>query len=263
MPLEVEVPKFISDNAERGLRYVSEGKGGDGMTDKTIREARDMVSGRISKDKVRRMGPWFARHRVDMDAPANDPDNEAFPGKGAVAWLVWGGSTSGDKMDAAKWAERTARRLDEEEAHLTGGATLESDMDTIENKLSAALEAITAKDGEVAEARASFEKVATENLELTEKVAALTKQVAALESEKAALISKAEALAASAVTASEEAAKIAASVGVTPVESSPADAPVAKTDDDIRAEFLAMPHGIERTRFYQANRAVLNPARRR
>jgi chromosome segregation ATPase len=136
-------------------------------------------------------------------------------------------------------------------------------MDTIEAQLAAALEAASAKDTEVTEARAAVEKVASENLELAAKVTALEASVAALSSEKADLLAKVSALESSAVSATEEAAKIAASVGVAPVESNPADAPVAKTDDDIKAEFLAMPHGIERTRFYQAHRATLNPARRR
>ena len=263
--MAVEVPEFIRSNARRGLEYNADGKGGEGMTDKTLREAREMSDGSVSEDKVRRMGPWFARHRVDMDAPANDPKNDAFPGKGAVAWLIWGGSTSGDIMDAAKWAERTVERLDREQSDASAfySSSKDRNMDTIEAQLAAALEAASAKDTEVTEARAAVEKVAAENLEFAAKVTALEASVAALSAEKAELLAKVASLEASAVSATEEAAKIAASVGVAPVESNPADAPVAKTDDDIKAEFLAMPHGIERTRFYQAHRAILNPAKRR
>ena len=257
MPLEVEVPAFISRNAERGLRYVSEGKGGDGMTDKTIREARDMVNGRISKDKVRRMGPWFARHRVDMDAPANDPDNDAFPGKGAVAWLVWGGSTSGDILDAAKWAERVTERLDreEEQARSLDSFSRVANMDTIESKLAAALSGIEAKDAEVTEARAAVEKVAAENIELTAKVKELTVALDGILAEKAELAKKLDAAAANAVTASEEAAKIAAAVGVAPVESAPvASEPApAKT---VLEQYLAL-SGAERNAFFKAHKAAI------
>lgn len=260
MPQTVPVPKFISDNAERGLRYAAEGKAGDGMTDKTKREARDMVEGSISEDKVRRMGPWFARHRVDMDAPANDPENDAFPGNGAVAWLVWGGSTSGDIMDAAKWAERTVERLDREEkerADLTGSTTKEN-MDTIEARLTAALAEASAKDAEVAEARAAVEKVAAENIELTAKVAELTSALDALNAEKAEAVAAVEAAVEASVSASEEAAKIAASVGVAPVESAPDAAPKAS----ILEQYLAL-EGSERTAFFSANSAALRAALRK
>ena len=248
--MPIDVPKFISDNARRGLDYNAEGKGGEGLTDKTLREAREMADGSVSEDKVRRMGPWFARHRVDMDAPANDPDNEDFPGKGAVAWLIWGGSTSGDIMDAAKWAERTVERLDREQASLTAGATLELNMDTIEARLAAALEGIAAKDAEVAEARAHAESVVALNLELTEKVKVAEDKLAAIEAEKVALSAKVEAAAETAVTASEEAAKIAASVGVDPTAIIPGSDNVAAkadvlatynslTDPKAKADFFA------------------------
>jgi hypothetical protein len=254
--MAIEVPKFIRDNARRGLEYNADGKGGEGMTDKTLREAREMADGSVSESKVRRMGPWFARHRVDMDAPANDPDNEAFPGKGAVAWLVWGGSTSGDIMDAAKWAERTVERLDKD-ASLDATSRV-TDMDTIEAQLAAALEAASAKDTEVTEARAAVEKVAAENLDLAAKVTALEASLAALSSEKADLLAKVEAAAATAISASEEAAEIAASVGVAPVETAPEVAPKA----DVLEQYLAL-SGAERAAFFAANKAAIMGALRK
>lgn len=258
--MAVDVPRFIRDNARRGLEYNREGKGGEGMTDKTLREAREMADGSVSEDKVRRMGPWFARHRADMDAPANDPESDNFPGAGAVAWLLWGGSTSGDIMDAAKWAERTVERLDREQASLTAGATLELNMDTIEARLAAALEGITAKDAEVAEARAHAESVVALNLELTEKLKVAEDKLAAIEAEKAALAAKVEAAAETAVTASEEAAKIAASVGVAPVETNPAADAAPKAD--VLETYLAL-SGTERASFFAANRAAIMGALRK
>ena len=65
------VPQFIRNNAQRGLDYLSEGFGGDGLTDATKREAREMADGNISDEKVRKMAPWFARHKVDGQAPKN------------------------------------------------------------------------------------------------------------------------------------------------------------------------------------------------
>ena len=59
------------------------------------------------------------------------------------------------------------------------------------------------------------------------------------------------------VSASAEAAKIAASVGVNPVEVSPADVAVSAKEVDHLAVFLAMPQGAERTKYFNENRAAL------
>lgn len=110
--MAVSVPDYVSEAARRGLAWHADGKSGDGVTDQTIREARDMASGSVTEDKVGRMAAWFQRHRPDMDAPKNKPDNKDFPGAGAVAWALWGGPTSGDIMRTAKWAEAKAAQLE-------------------------------------------------------------------------------------------------------------------------------------------------------
>ena len=255
--MAIEVPQFIRDNASRGLEYNADGKGGEGMTDKTIREARDMADGNVSEDKVRRMGPWFARHRVDMDAPANDPDSEDFPGKGAVAWLIWGGSTSGDIMDAAKWAERIVERLDKD-ASLDDSTTVET-MDTIENQLAAALTLVADGSAAVTEAREHASKLAADNMELTAQVSKLVAELETAVIEKDALASQVLALEATKTTASIEAAKIAASVGVEPIESSPS-VPAEKAD--ILATYLALT-GAERSTFYVNNSDAIKNALRK
>jgi HK97 family phage prohead protease len=109
-----EVPQFIRNNAQRGLDYLAEGYGGDGLTDATKREAREMAAGRISENKVRKMAPWFARHKVDGQAPKNsDPSDPQYPGAGLVAWLLWGGNSNYD--DAAQnWAQRQIDKLNNE-----------------------------------------------------------------------------------------------------------------------------------------------------
>lgn len=110
------VPSFIKKNAQRGLDYLSEGFGGDGLTDATKREAREMAAGRISENKVRKMAPWFARHKADGDAPKNsNPSDPQYPGPGLVAWLLWGGNANFD--DAAQnWAQRQIDSLNNEES---------------------------------------------------------------------------------------------------------------------------------------------------
>lgn len=112
--VDLSAPSFIKDNAERGLKYLQEGFGGDGLTDGTKREAREMAAGRITENKVRKMAPWFARHKVDGQAPKNsDPSHPQYPGAGLVAWLLWGGdSTFSDR--AQNWAQRKIDALDAE-----------------------------------------------------------------------------------------------------------------------------------------------------
>jgi HK97 family phage prohead protease len=113
MPIE-NVPEFIKNNAQRGLDYLAEGFGGDGLTEGTKRAAREMAAGRISDDKVRKMAPWFARHKADGQAPQNKNSSDpGYPGAGLVAWLLWGGNADFD--DAAQdWAQRQIDKLDNE-----------------------------------------------------------------------------------------------------------------------------------------------------
>jgi len=67
---------------------------GDGVVDRTIREARAMAEGNVTADKWVRLRAWIARHLVDMDAPQNTPGDENYPGPGAVAMALWGGGGS-------------------------------------------------------------------------------------------------------------------------------------------------------------------------
>jgi hypothetical protein len=115
--VDLSVPEFIRDNASRGLKYYEEGLGGDGLVDATVRAAREMAAGRITENKVRKMAPWFARHKVDGQAPKNsDPSHPEYPGAGLVAWLLWGGdSTFSDR--AQNWAQRKIDALDKENRH--------------------------------------------------------------------------------------------------------------------------------------------------
>lgn len=120
--VKIEVPDFIADNAAKGLIYVREGRGGDGLTDKTKREARALSGGFASESKVRRMSAWFARHISDLDSPANsDRSNENFPQAGAVAWYLWGGNPTTNPMRAKEWADRQVAQFEENsKAPVTG-----------------------------------------------------------------------------------------------------------------------------------------------
>lgn len=269
MPQTVPVPDYVSEAARRGLEWHAEGKSGDGVVDRTIREARDMVEGSISEDKVRRMGPWFRRHRADMDAPKNKPGNDDFPGAGAVAWALWGGPTSGDIMRTAEWAERTAARLDEEAAL----ANLSKNKMTIEEQLAKIEAEAAAVLAERDDLRATVEKLtvgAASELEAVKAEAAakdariveLSGAIEASDKLVAELTEKVIGLEASKVSASAEAAKIAASVGVAPVEVSPADGVESVADNrSVLEKYMAL-SGDARTAFFNANKAAIMAAMR-
>jgi HK97 family phage prohead protease len=110
-------PAYMRAAARRGLELNAQGFGGDGLTDKTLREARAMANGQVSEDKWRRIAPWIARHMVDLDAPSNrNPDDPGYPGAGLVAHLLWGsGSSKSSAMRAMNYAESIVSQLDKEE----------------------------------------------------------------------------------------------------------------------------------------------------
>jgi hypothetical protein len=108
----IEVPQFIRDNAKRGLEMNKEGYGGDGLTDKTKAEARDMANGKVTLGKCVRMAAWFARHKPDTKADGFKNKKSAdYPSAGLVAWLLWGGDSNGS-MRAAEWAEKQVARYE-------------------------------------------------------------------------------------------------------------------------------------------------------
>jgi len=115
--VDLTPPAYMRAAARRGLELNRQGFGGDGLTDKTKQEARDMADGRVSEDKWRRIAPWIARHLVDLDAPQNNNQNDpGYPGAGLVAHLLWG---SGPSKRAAQrtldYAQGIIDRLDAEE----------------------------------------------------------------------------------------------------------------------------------------------------
>lgn len=110
-------PAYMRAAARRGLELNREGFGGDGLVDRTLREARDMADGRVSEDKWRRIAPWIARHMVDLDAPKNsNPNDPDYPGAGLVAHLLWGSGPSKAAAERAmRYAQSVIDQLDREE----------------------------------------------------------------------------------------------------------------------------------------------------
>jgi len=88
------------------------------------------------------MAPWFARHKVDGQAPKNNNQSDPeYPGAGLVAWLLWGGDA--DFSDRAQnWAQRKIDALDAEADSRSKMKKIERRTFTIKN-----VEARQAEDG--------------------------------------------------------------------------------------------------------------------
>jgi uncharacterized protein len=112
--VSLEIPVYIRTAARKGLDYYGQGLAGEGLVDRTVREARDMARGDISEDKVIRSNAWARRHAVDLDAPKNsDSTNDEFPGAGAVAHYLWGINPL-NPQPARDWFERKANQIKDE-----------------------------------------------------------------------------------------------------------------------------------------------------
>lgn len=171
-----EAPAYMRAAARRGLAYYEDGLGGDGLVERTIREAREMASGNVSDDKWIRIAAWIARHLGDLDSPDANPSSDNYPSAGVVAHLLWG---SGPSKRAAQrtlaYAESVVARIraEQESERMT-----ESPMDESRDKWVRAAWAIKANlEGLPEEARALGKtEVRTEHttLELRETVDGMT-----------------------------------------------------------------------------------------
>jgi HK97 family phage prohead protease len=113
-----EAPAYMRAAARRGLEYYEEGLAGDGVTPKTIREARAMAEGTVSDDKWIRIAAWIARHLVDLDSPDADPDSDNYPSAGVVAHLLWGSGPSKRAAQRTKdYADSVVARIRAEETN--------------------------------------------------------------------------------------------------------------------------------------------------
>lgn len=117
---DLSAPEFMRASARRGIRLHEEGYSGDGLVPQTVEDARKMAAGEISEAKWRKIGPWIARHIVDLDAV--DEPGEITPG--LVAMLLWGGGSSRSSAQRAqRYAERIVERLDERAVQLSAEMT--------------------------------------------------------------------------------------------------------------------------------------------
>ena len=111
-----DAPAYMRAAARRGLQYYADGLGGDGLVDKTIRDARLMADGQVSDDKWIAIAAWIARHLVDLDSPDADPSSENYPSAGVVAHLLWGsGPTKRQAQRVLDYAQGVVERIRAEE----------------------------------------------------------------------------------------------------------------------------------------------------
>jgi HK97 family phage prohead protease len=123
--VDLTPPAYMVDAARKGLEWFAEGLAGDGLQDSTVRAARQMVEGRVSEDKWRKIAAWIPRHLVDLDAPAAQPDNEGYPSPGVVAHALWG--SDGGKAGARRvlsYAEDIIGRIEAENTNRSKGSTV-------------------------------------------------------------------------------------------------------------------------------------------
>jgi HK97 family phage prohead protease len=113
--VDLTPPAYMRAAARRGLEYYAEGLAGDGLVDRTVREARAMAEGNVTADKWVRIGAWIARHLGDLDSPDANPSSPNYPSAGVVAHLLWGSGPSKSSANRTmKYAESVVARLEEE-----------------------------------------------------------------------------------------------------------------------------------------------------
>ena len=87
-----KVPAGASSAAKRALKWIADGKAGDGFTSTGRRRAAQLAAGgTVSRDTVARMRSYFARHTVDRQAKGFFAGEQNYPSPGRVAWDAWGG----------------------------------------------------------------------------------------------------------------------------------------------------------------------------
>ena len=92
---------------------------GQGLTEKTKREARQMRDGVVSHDKALRMQAWFKRHISDFEGDAakkflSGESDRMSPGLGGLAFVGWFVVKAATRLDAMKWAERQVARHEDD-----------------------------------------------------------------------------------------------------------------------------------------------------
>lgn len=109
--VNLDPPQYMRAAARRGVELHEQGLSGDGVRPQTVEDARKMARGVVTEEKWRKIGPWIARHLVDLDAVQGDEITA-----GLVAHLLWGsGPSKSDARRAMDYAMNIVAQLDEEQ----------------------------------------------------------------------------------------------------------------------------------------------------
>ncbi len=85
-------PKGVQEEAQRALKWIADGKAGDGFTDTGRARAAQLARGdSLSESTVLRMYSYLSRHEVDKQGEGFTPGDDGYPSPGRVAWAAWGG----------------------------------------------------------------------------------------------------------------------------------------------------------------------------
>lgn len=169
--VDLAPPAYMRASARRGLEWHSEGLSGDGLVDRTVREARAMAEGNVTADKWSRIAAWIARHLTDLDAPAADSDHPDFPSPGVVAMALWGGGANKRQARRAmEYARGVVDRIEaesDERSNVTGKAKskletrqITADLEVRETGNGMTLEGYAARFNEYSEPLPFREKIA-------------------------------------------------------------------------------------------------------
>jgi len=129
--VNLDPPAYMRAAARQGLKYYEEGLAGDGLVERTVREARAMAAGNVTADKWVRLRAWIARHMDDLDSADAKPGADGYPSAGVVAHLLWGSGPSKAKARRAlDYAEGVVSRLEEENSLRTASGEAMSKLET-------------------------------------------------------------------------------------------------------------------------------------
>lgn len=95
-------PEGVRSNARRALKYIEEGKAGDGFQAATADRARRIAAGEeLTEEHINRMHSFFERHAGGRSKKAKPGEITAWD----VAWLAWGGDSG------RSWAAKVDAQL--------------------------------------------------------------------------------------------------------------------------------------------------------
>jgi|AntAceMinimDraft_1070359.scaffolds.fasta_scaffold32622_2 hypothetical protein len=162
--VDLSPPAYMRASARRGLEWHGEGYSGDGLLPRTVREATAMSQGNITVDKWVRLRAFIARHMVDFDSPAANPNSDDFPSPGVVAIALWGGGTTKRSAQRAMdYAEGVIGRIEAENEGRAKGQAV-SKMETRTNTTTFEVRELEESGGMTFEGYASVFNSRSENL---------------------------------------------------------------------------------------------------